>query len=179
MANRSLNRREFMKVGAVGMIGSTFSLNNLKEVDTTALKASLPTEILQQLEDGTLTCVSVQQVLCDQPNNIPVVQLHDEEARQLHIYVGVTEGNAIRMALEEQTTPRPMTHDMMRNLIEVSGMQVECAVITQLQQTTFYALLLMRIEGELKAVDSRPSDAIALCLRVGAPIYANRTLLTN
>ncbi len=176
MPKRSFNRREFMKVGAVSMLGSTFTLGALGEMDTRDLEKSLSSETLEQLKSDALTLVSVDTVHCDQPNNIPVIQISDEEGHQLHIYVGVAEGNAIRMALENQSTPRPMTHDLMQNLVETGGMQVECTVITKLEQTTFHAMMILRSQGELQAVDCRPSDAIALCLRTRSPIYANRAL---
>jgi hypothetical protein len=93
--------------------------------------------------------------------------------------VGIFEANAIALELEKTATPRPMTHDLMRNMARGLNAVVRKVVVSELREDTFYAVIWMEQNGETVAIDSRPSDAIALALRWDCPIYANRTVLEN
>ena len=95
----------------------------------------------------------------------------------LPIWVGVFEANAIALQVENVTPPRPMTHDLLRQIILDLKGEVERIAITDLKDSTFYALIHLRVAGELVLVDSRPSDAIALALRVKAPIFVEEIVL--
>jgi bifunctional DNase/RNase len=111
-------------------------------------------------------------------SNMPIIILRDEEdKRALPIWVGIFEANAIALELEKIPTPRPMTHDLIKNILETIEARVLKIVVTDLRENTFFAELHLQIgEGEY-TVDSRPSDAIALALRVAAPIFVNEEVV--
>jgi len=110
----------------------------------------------------------------DPVSNMPIIILRDEEEkRSLPIWVGIFEANAIALELEKIATPRPMTHDLIKNVLEAVDAKVEKIVVTDLRENTFFALIHLRMGEEEVTVDSRPSDAIALALRAGAPIFVD------
>jgi uncharacterized protein len=112
------------------------------------------------------------------PANAPVVLLREQIGdRVLPIYIGPEEAKAIALALEGVATPRPMTHDLLRDTLGALGAQVARITVTELRDRTFYAELELRIDGRTVRVSSRPSDAIALAVRVEAPIYASEEVL--
>jgi bifunctional DNase/RNase len=122
--------------------------------------------------------MEVKALIVDPIANMPVVILRDaEEKNFLPIWVGVFEANAIALQMEGITTPRPMTHDLLRNLIrEVQGSVVQ-VLINNLQENTFYAQIHLTLNGRSFLIDSRPSDAIALALRTEAPVYVEESVL--
>ena len=97
--------------------------------------------------------------------------------RTLPIYIGAPEATAIALALDGVTTPRPMTHDLLRDVLEDLGADVERVVVTDLHDKTFYAELHLVREGVSHVVSSRPSDAIALAVRTGTPIFAEEAVI--
>ena len=102
----------------------------------------------------------------------PVVILKDLEGkRYLPILIGPFEATAIMLALEGQTVPRPLSHDLMRTLLETLQAKLEHVVIHDIKDSTFFAKLVIRTNGEVQEIDARPSDGIALALRMQAPIY--------
>jgi bifunctional DNase/RNase len=110
--------------------------------------------------------------MVDPVTNMPIIILRDKEGdRVLPIWVGIFEANAIALQIENVTTPRPMTHDLLRNVIQDLHGAVQKIVVSDLKENTFYALIYMKVNGESMAVDARPSDAIALALRTQAPIF--------
>ena len=113
------------------------------------------------------------------PTNTPVVLLQEVEGtrRTLPIFIGPFEASAIAEALQGVQRPRPMTHDLMRDLLVAAGLTVERVVITDLREGTFYAEITLRRGEETFTVSSRPSDAMALAARTGTPIYADEALL--
>ena len=116
--------------------------------------------------------MTIKGLMVDPVTNMPIVILRDEAGdRVLPIWVGVFEANAIALQIENVETPRPMTHDLLRNVITNLNGAVEKIVVSDLKKGTFYALIYVRTDDELVAVDARPSDAIALALRVSVPIY--------
>ena len=124
--------------------------------------------------------MTIKGLMVDPVTNMPIVILRDDDdERVLPICVGIFEANAIALQIENIPTPRPMTHDLLRNVIEDLKAAVEKIVVSDLKDTTFYALIYLRIGGELVAVDARPSDAIALALRVRAPIYVEASVIDN
>jgi bifunctional DNase/RNase len=113
------------------------------------------------------------------PTNNPIVLLReaDGEHRVLPIFIGAVEATAIAFALQGVVTQRPMTHDLLRDLLGELKVTVERIVITDLRDGTFFAEIEMTSGGNRHAVSSRPSDAIALAARLGTPIFANETVL--
>ncbi len=114
------------------------------------------------------------------PTNQPIVLLKEREGeRYLPIWIGAMEATAIALALQGIITARPMTHDLMKNVLEEIGVHVERIVITELKEGTFYAIIEMALNGTRYEVSSRPSDAIALAVRVNVPIFAAEDVLTE
>src|SRR5438477_11836517 len=114
------------------------------------------------------------------PTNQPIVLLREKEGeRFLPIWIGAMEATAIAFALQGIVTARPMTHDLMKNLLEETGVQVNRIVITELRDGTFYAVIQMQRNGSSYEVSSRPSDAIALAARVNVPVVAHEDVLTE
>jgi len=119
-----------------------------------------------------LVRVNVERVTLDTATSRFVVILkEDKRSRWLPIVVGSSEAQAIALQLENISPPRPLTHDLMRNLLESMDVKIERIVVNDLQENTYYALLGLRQNGEFRDIDARPSDAIALALRTQAPIY--------
>ena len=124
--------------------------------------------------------MNVKALIMDPIANMPVVILRDAEGTQfLPIWVGVFEANAIALQLEGIATPRPMTHDLLRNLLARIDATVEKVVITNLLENTFYAEIHIQVGGVPITVDSRPSDAIALALRAAAPVFVEEEVLVR
>jgi uncharacterized protein len=114
------------------------------------------------------------------PSNQPIVLLKEREgARYLPIWIGATEATAIATALEGVTTPRPLTHDLMRSVIDALGALAVRVVITEMRDSVFYADLALDNAGTEVQVSSRPSDAIALAVRTGTPIFALPAVLES
>jgi bifunctional DNase/RNase len=113
------------------------------------------------------------------PTNTPILLLQEAGGarRTLPIYIGTAEATAIAYALQGVVTPRPMTHDLIRDLLVELSAVVECVVITELRESTYFAEVRLLLGGQHHTVSSRPSDAIALAARVQAPIYAEDALL--
>ena len=113
------------------------------------------------------------------PTNNPIVLLReaDGDHRVLPIFIGAVEATAIAFALQGVVTQRPMTHDLLKNIVEELGVTVEGIDITELREGTFYAVIRLRAHGQAYEVSSRPSDAIALAVRAGAPIFAAEEVL--
>lgn len=113
------------------------------------------------------------------PTNTPVVLLQEAGGpeRTLPIFVGTPEATAIAYALQGVVPPRPMTHDLMRDMLFATGTTLTRVVITELRGSTYFAELHLRHNGENTIVSSRPSDAIALAARMGTPIYADDDLV--
>ncbi len=124
--------------------------------------------------------MSIQGLIVDPLTNTPIVILKDKEGdRTLPIWVGLSEANAIALQIENIATPRPMTHDLLKNIIKDLDGRVERVVVCDLKDNTFYAVIYLTVRGESVAVDARPSDAIALALRTRAPILVDETVIEN
>jgi hypothetical protein len=122
----------------------------------------------------------IKGLMVDPITNMPIVILRDAEGdRVLPIWVGVFEANAIALQLENIATPRPMTHDLLRNVLRDLHAEVERIVVSDLRDATFFALIHLQVSGERVAVDARPSDAIALALRTQAPIFVEEHVIDS
>jgi uncharacterized protein len=124
--------------------------------------------------------MSIKGLMVDPITNTPIVILKDKQGdRVLPIWVGIFEANAIALQIENIATPRPMTHDLLRNVIKDLDGQVERIVVCDLKENTFYAIIYLTVRGETIAIDARPSDAIALALRTRSPIMVEETVIDN
>jgi len=124
--------------------------------------------------------MQIRGLMMDPLTNMPIVVLKDVASDTvLPIWVGIFEANAIALELEKTATPRPMTHDLLRNMARGLNATVRKVVVSELRDDTFYAVIWMEHDGETIAMDARPSDAIALALRWDCPIYASRVVLDN
>lgn len=123
--------------------------------------------------------VKIRGLMMDPSSGTPIIILKDVGSEtMLPIWVGAYEANAIALEIEKIAPQRPMTHDLLRNLIVEMGARVERVVVTELKDNTFYAVIEMRNrEGESVALDARPSDAIALALRADCPIFVNEEVI--
>ncbi len=120
----------------------------------------------------------IRGLMMDPVTNMPIVVLKDIEGESvLPIWVGVYEANAIALEIEKVTTPRPMTHDLLKNMLMGFGASVSKVVVTELKDDTFYALIWAERDGQVISIDSRPSDALALALRVDCPIFVDDEVL--
>jgi bifunctional DNase/RNase len=119
--------------------------------------------------------VKIRALMMDPNSGTPIIILKDVNSEtMLPIWVGAYEANAIALEIEKIAPPRPMTHDLLRNLIVELGLTVDRVVVTSLRDNTFYAVIEMSGEdGEAMRLDSRPSDAIALALRADCPIFVD------
>ncbi len=124
--------------------------------------------------------VKIRGLMMDPVTNMPIVILKDANGSAvLPIWVGIYEANAIALEIEKVLPPRPMTHDLLKNLLLGLNAQVNKVVVNDLRDDTFYALIWLEREGEVFSIDSRPSDALALALRVDCPIYVEDEVLKN
>ncbi len=124
--------------------------------------------------------VRIRGLMMDPATNMPIVVLKDVTSDTvMPIWVGIFEANAIALEIEKMAAPRPMTHDLTRNLIQGLNAQLERVVITELKEDTFYAVLWLRQGGELVTVDARPSDAIALALRCDCPTFVSEQVMQS
>ena len=124
--------------------------------------------------------MSIKGLMVDPITNMPIVILRDKDGeRVLPIWVGIFEANAIALQIENIATPRPMTHDLLRNVIMDLKGEVQKIVVCDLQENTFYALIYLNLGGNTVAIDARPSDAIALALRTRAPIFVEDTVIDH
>ena len=120
----------------------------------------------------------IRGLLMDPVTNTPIVILKDANSDAvLPIWVGVFEANAIALEIEKVSTPRPMTHDLIKNVLSGLDAHVHKVVVTELKEDTFFAVIWMEREGRIISVDSRPSDALALALRVDCPIFVDDEVL--
>src|SRR5262250_2576401 len=126
--------------------------------------------------------MSIKGLMVDPITNTPIVILRDKDGQKvLPIWVGIFEANAIALQIENIATPRPMTHDLLRNVIHDLKAEVQKIVVCDLQESTFYALIYLAVDGrgETVAIDARPSDAIALALRTRAPIFVEEAVIDH
>jgi uncharacterized protein len=124
--------------------------------------------------------MTIKGLMVDPITNMPIIILKDDDGqRVLPIWVGIFEANAIALQMENISTPRPMTHDLLRNVIEDLSGTVTKIVVSDLRDNTFYALIYVETPSDTVAIDARPSDAIALALRAQAPIYVEETVIDN
>ena len=124
--------------------------------------------------------MKIRGLMMDPVTNMPIVVLKDALGEAvLPIWVGLYEANAIALEFEKVSTPRPMTHDLIRNVLSGLNATVQKVVVTELRDDTFFAVIWMEREGQIIGVDSRPSDALALALRMDCPIFVEDEVLKS
>jgi bifunctional DNase/RNase len=122
--------------------------------------------------------MKIKGLMIDPVSNMPIIILKNPDGSSvLPIWVGIFEANAIAMQLEEIVSPRPMTHDLLKSVIQSLHAEVDRIVITDLRDNTFFAQIHLRRNGQSWSIDARPSDAMALALRTAAPIFVERQVL--
>ena len=125
-----------------------------------------------------LVPMSIKGLMLDPVSNSPIVVLKDDEEKFfLPIWVGIFEANAIALQLENVTTPRPMTHDLLKNMMSELNATVIRVVINDLRESTFFARISVLTGGRELELDARPSDALALALRTQSPIFVSQAVL--
>src|SRR5215475_4347880 len=124
--------------------------------------------------------MKIRGLLMDPVTNMPIVVLKDINGNSiLPIWVGIYEANAIALEIEKVSTPRPMTHDLIKTLLLGLDAGIQKVVVSELREDTFFAVIWVLRNGELISVDSRPSDALALALRLDCPIFVDETVLKS
>ena len=124
--------------------------------------------------------MKIRGLMMDPVTNMPIVILKDVNGNAvLPIWVGVYEANGIALEIEKVTTPRPMTHDLIKNLLLGLHTSIRKVVVNDLREDTFYALIWLEQDGQVISIDSRPSDALALALRLDCPIYVEENVLKS
>ena len=122
--------------------------------------------------------MTIKGLMVDPVTNVPIILLRDAGGQKvLPIWVGIFEANAIALQIENVTPPRPMTHDLLRNVITDLKATVQKVVVCDLKDNTFFALIYLDVNGSSVAVDARPSDAIALALRARCPIFVEDSVI--
>jgi uncharacterized protein len=122
--------------------------------------------------------MKIRGLMMDPATNMPIVVLKDAQGSAvLPIWVGVYEANAIALEIEKVQTPRPMTHDLLRNVLLGLNVHVRKVVVSDLRDDTFYALIWIERDGSMMSIDARPSDALALALRMDCPIFVEDQVL--
>jgi bifunctional DNase/RNase len=124
--------------------------------------------------------MKIRGLMMDPVTNMPIVILKDvASSHVLPIWVGIYEANAIALEIEKVSTPRPMTHDLIKSLLLGLDAGIQKVVVSELKDDTFFAVIWVQRNGELISVDSRPSDALALALRLDCPIYVDDAVLKS
>jgi hypothetical protein len=124
--------------------------------------------------------MTIKGLMIDPITNMPIIVLRDQDGQRiLPIWVGVFEANAIALQIENVQTPRPMTHDLLKNVIADLDAEVDRVVVCELKENTFYATIHLRLGDRNVVVDARPSDAIALALRTRSPIYVDESVIQS
>jgi hypothetical protein len=124
--------------------------------------------------------MKIRGLMMDPVTNMPIVILKDVNGNAiLPIWVGIYEANAIALEIEKVSTPRPMTHDLLKNVLVGLNASVQKVVVNELRDDTFFALIWVEQDGQVISIDSRPSDALALALRLDCPIFVEEEVLKN
>jgi bifunctional DNase/RNase len=175
------SRREFVKAATFGMVTTGLSITGLQKLDAQLLSGASSDAIAQAAVDAKLKeMIVLPTILMDKKANAPIIFLKEVDGnRQMPIWIGMFEANAIKLGLEGVKFPRPITHDFIKNIFDSAGVETIRAVITKLQDSTFYAEILFRLGDRTFAVDCRPSDAIAVCVRTGLRIFVDEEMFSS
>lgn len=134
--------------------------------------------ILEGAQESSPVEIKIKTLMLDPSSQAPIVVLETvNDKRILPIWIDIPEARAIALELEHVATPRPLTHDLIRNIIQGLGATLQRVIITDLRNNTYFAVLFLSFKGQDLQIDARPSDAIAVALRMKAPIYASTQVL--
>lgn len=136
-------------------------------------------DVLASQAERTLSAVSVDSIRSQRAGSIVFLKEIGSEGRVLPITIGAAQARSIALALREISIPRPNTHDLVKNLLEELNGEVERVVITELRESVYFARIDFRVDDRSVSIDARPSDAIAVALRIRAPLFANRALFAG
>lgn len=124
--------------------------------------------------------MKIKGLVVDPISKMPIVVLEDsQKQRMLPIWIGVFEANAIALKIENISTPRPMTHDLLKSFLKKLDISIEKIVVNDVRDNTFYAMIHCRYDNKNLLIDSRPSDAIALALRTDSPIFVEEEVVNK
>jgi bifunctional DNase/RNase len=124
--------------------------------------------------------MKLSRLILDPVTNTPIIILKDVEDKiALPIWIGLLEASAIAMEIEKVSLPRPMTHDLFKNILDTLKVRIAKVEVTDLKENTFYALIHLTVNGATFTIDARPSDAIALALRASSPIYVDEAVIAK
>jgi len=122
--------------------------------------------------------MKISRLILDPVTNTPIIILKDlEDELTLPVWIGLLEASAIALELEKEPPQRPMTHDLIKNILSSLNVNVSKVEVTDLRESTFYALIYLNMDGKTFKIDARPSDAIAIALRTSAPIYVDEKVI--
>ena len=122
--------------------------------------------------------MKISRLILDPVTNTPIIILKDlEDELTLPVWIGLLEASAIALELEKEPPQRPMTHDLIKNILSSLNVHVSKVEVTDLRESTFYALIYLNMDGKTFKIDARPSDAIAIALRTSAPIYVDEKVI--
>ena len=122
--------------------------------------------------------MKISRLILDPVTNTPIIILKDlEDELTLPVWIGLLEASAIALELEKAPSQRPMTHDLIKNILSSLNVNVSKVEVTDLRESTFYALIYLNMDGKTFKIDARPSDAIAIALRTSAPIYVDEKVI--
>lgn len=171
-----MGRRDLLKI--LGLTALYSFVRGLFVQAAAPSSAALPEASAAALGEEPVQALTVRTVLPDPERQTPVMLLEAVSGKTLPIWIGQPEASAIALSLEGKSLPRPLTHDLFVQALEAVGARLDHVRITHREETTYHAVLVLRNrEGERKVVDARPSDAVALALRAGCPVYALETVL--
>jgi bifunctional DNase/RNase len=145
------------------------------------LVLALSTACILAEPDPDLRSVEVARVAVDSETGAPVVILRERDGlhRQLPIWIGIYEARSIALGLEGVAVPRPNPHDLMHDMIETLGGELQRVVVTELRDSVYYAVIHLVVDGRSVQIDARPSDAIAVALRFAAPLFVDESVLNR
>ncbi|GEM_PF-1851321 len=171
-----LRRRDLLKI--LGLAALYSFVRGLFAQAAPPSSAALPKASVPALGEEPVQALTVRTVLPDPEQQTPVMLLEAASGKTLPIWIGQPEASAIALSLEGKGFPRPLTHDLFVRALEAVGARLDHVRITHRRDETYHAILVLRDrEGELQVVDARPSDAVALALRAGCPVYASERVI--
>ncbi|MDA1190323.1 MAG: bifunctional nuclease family protein [Candidatus Poribacteria bacterium] len=174
--SNELNRRDFVRAAALGVAG--VGLAGVSATPAVAARLGHDAQAAVEVVPHFVH-VEVADVIESRHGDYGVVLLKDESKRYLPIWIGKFEAQSIRSGMRGLSSPRPMTYDFVRNVVEATGATAKRIQITQLRDMTYYAQLILETNGKQTTLDTRPSDATALAVRMRTPIYVSDALMAK
>jgi len=179
MIRRKSTRFYFALVGAADLYAKEVSMHVFQLLFSLIFLLTISGHLEAAMDAGS-TETKIKTIVIDPNSQSPVVILETVNDKKLiPIWIGVAEAQAIALELKSVSLPRPLTHDLLRNILDKLGAKLRRVTVTEIRDNTYFALLSLEFNGHAIQIDSRPSDAIALAIRMKAPIYASPQILAN